>query len=75
MATLNAARLLGIESTRGTIAVGKQASLIMLDENPVDDLDALWQLSGVIHDSLWLPIDELEKKLAAQVARFPADSD
>jgi imidazolonepropionase-like amidohydrolase len=38
-ATRNGARALGIESTAGTIETGKTADLIVLDHNPLDDID------------------------------------
>jgi hypothetical protein len=38
-ATRNGARALGIESTTGTIEAGKTADLVLLDHNPLDDID------------------------------------
>lgn len=40
-ATLNAARLLGIESRLGTVEPGKKADVALVDGNPLEDLDAL----------------------------------
>lgn len=38
-ATRNGAMALGIESTTGTIETGKIANLVLLDRNPLDDID------------------------------------
>ena len=38
-ATRNGARALGIESTTGTIEAGKAADLVVLDRNPLEDID------------------------------------
>lgn len=39
--TINIARLLGVDDSRGTIEVGKQADLLVLRGNPLDDPDLL----------------------------------
>jgi imidazolonepropionase-like amidohydrolase len=47
-ATKTNAELLGIEKTTGTLTVGKQADLIVLDGNPLDDIrnSGRWLRSG-----------------------------
>lgn len=72
MATIDAARALNLDSERGTVAVGKRASLILIDGNPLEDLAALWRLRGVVHGGRWLPLSELEVLLRKQAERFPA---
>jgi imidazolonepropionase-like amidohydrolase len=42
-ATLNGARVLGIEDRTGTIAVDREADLIVIDRNPLEDLRALFE--------------------------------
>jgi imidazolonepropionase-like amidohydrolase len=37
-ATLNPARVLGMEDSLGTIEAGKLADLVLLDANPLDDI-------------------------------------
>ena len=69
-ATLAAAVSLGIETERGTVSVGKNASLILLRDDPLESLDALWQLEGVIHRGTWWSFDDLEKRLRDQAATF-----
>lgn len=71
MATVDAARLLGLDAERGTVEVGKEASLILVSGNPLEDLDALWQLEGVIHAGRWHSLEDLQAALEAQAARFP----
>ena len=42
-ATLNGARVLGIEDRTGTIEVDREADLIVIDRNPLEDLRALFE--------------------------------
>jgi imidazolonepropionase-like amidohydrolase len=42
-ATHNGSRVLGIEQRTGTLAVGKEADLIVLDRSPLDDLRATFE--------------------------------
>jgi len=37
-ATLHNAEVLGIDNTQGTIEIGKVANLVVLNENPLDDI-------------------------------------
>lgn len=46
-ATLNAARLLHVESRIGTIEKGKEATLLLVDGNPLQDVHALSSVSAV----------------------------
>lgn len=65
-ATIDAAISLGIGAQRGTVAVGKKASLILLDRNPMEDLTHLWSLKGVIHRGQWWELTEIESMLRGQ---------
>ncbi len=65
-ATRDAAAVLGIEAERGTVSVGKRASLILLGDNPLDDLEHLWSLRGVVHQGRWLSRQTLEARLEEQ---------
>jgi len=47
-ATVNAAEFLGQSSQLGSLAVGQQADLLLLAENPLDDIRALAQIRGVL---------------------------
>jgi imidazolonepropionase-like amidohydrolase len=48
--TTNAARLLGVDKQRGAIKVGMAADLIATAKNPLDDIQALKQVSFVMKD-------------------------
>ena len=47
-ATINPARYLGRESTIGTIEAGKDADLILLDANPLDDIRNTTKIRTVV---------------------------
>jgi hypothetical protein len=63
-ATSNAARFLGTADSTGTIARGKVADLVLLDANPLLDVDSIFQQDGVMLRGHWLPEDEVRTKLA-----------
>ena len=48
MTTLNGAEFLGRTDTLGTVEVGKQADLVLLDANPVEDVKHLHEVTGVV---------------------------
>ncbi|MEI7661739.1 MAG: amidohydrolase family protein [Bacteroidota bacterium] len=50
--TINAARLLGIENTRGTIAPGMYGDLIATDENPLENIMTLKSVSFVMKNGV-----------------------
>jgi hypothetical protein len=47
-ATLNPARFLGRVADMGTVAEGKVADLVLLDANPLDDIDNTRRIRGVL---------------------------
>jgi hypothetical protein len=47
-ATVNPARYLGRESTLGTVAAGRQADLVLLDANPLEDIGNVRRIYAVI---------------------------
>ncbi len=62
-ATIGPARFLGKEDEFGTIAVGKRADLLLVEENPLEDLKYLLKLKGVMLRGIWLPKDKLNQML------------
>jgi imidazolonepropionase-like amidohydrolase len=47
-ATLNGAKVLQIDNTRDTISAGKIADLLLLNENPLKDIQNIESVYGVI---------------------------
>ncbi len=70
-ATSNPARFLGTAADAGTVAPGKLADLVLLDANPLDDVDNAFRQDGVMLRGRWFPEAELRAELA-QIAREPA---
>lgn len=62
-ATASSARFLGLRD-RGTIATGKVADVVLVDADPLDDVDSAFRICGVMLRGRWLPIDGLMKALA-----------
>ena len=58
-ATTAPARFLGAADTRGRVLPGMQADLVLLGANPLEDVDHLWQLEGVMADGRWLTRERL----------------
>lgn len=53
-ATIIPARFLNMDDTMGSIAEGKVASFIMLDENPLDDVSHTQTLNRVMLEGYWI---------------------
>jgi imidazolonepropionase-like amidohydrolase len=56
----------------GTVAVGQRADLILVDANPLQNLDHLEKRSGVMVRGRWLPQAEIDKQLKQIEARAAA---
>jgi imidazolonepropionase-like amidohydrolase len=63
-ATIAGAQALQIDHLVGTIEAGKQADLIVVDGDPLDDIQALQKIDVVIRDGHWLFPDDLLKSAA-----------
>lgn len=63
IATTNAADFLGEKGQWGVIAVGARADLVLLDEDPVLNLETLRNPAGVMINGRWLSRDALRQAL------------
>jgi imidazolonepropionase-like amidohydrolase len=52
------------ESTTGTIAAGKRADLVLLDANPLQDIENSMKIAGVMVNGRWMSKAEIDKRLA-----------
>jgi len=73
IATRDAARFMGQEQERGTLAVGKRADLLLLESNPLQDISATRKIAGVVAQGRWLPASRL-KEMREAVERVAAAS-
>ncbi len=63
IATLNGAKLLGIDHRTGTIREGKEADLVILNRNPLDDISNTRHLDLVImNGQIYNPEDLIESR-------------
>ncbi len=63
-ATVTPGARLGFENKLGVIKEGAMADLVLLDRNPLDDINAFSQLGGVMLNGKWLSRTEIDKRLA-----------
>jgi len=61
--TRNASSAVGDEDDWGTIEVGKRADLILLRENPLDDIGNIKSILAVAKSGRWLDRDKLDEML------------
>jgi imidazolonepropionase-like amidohydrolase len=62
--TRNVALFLGAPE-EGRIGTGRKADLILLDGNPLTDIANVGRKAGVMVAGRWLPLEEIERRLAA----------
>lgn len=67
--TVNVAAHLGLEDEAGTVAVGSNADLLLLDANPLEDIRAIEQNAGVMIDGRWLSRELIDSRLEALAAK------
>ena len=60
---VNPARYLDTYSTEGTISEGKNANLILLNKNPLDDIRNTKSIQGVVLKGKWIDRTALDKML------------
>ncbi len=64
-ATLYAARAMGVERSAGTVAAGREADLVLLDANPLDDIRNTQRIRAVVLRGRYLDRRALDALLAA----------
>ncbi len=67
MTTINAARYLGREDAMGTVESGRDADLVLLDADPLDRVENLHRIAGVVRAGFHYSPQDLDG-LKAQVA-------
>lgn len=70
MATRDAAVALGRGERSGTVEVGKDADLLLLDADPLADIANTRAIAGVMVRGRWLPAEELQGRLDALAAGY-----
>ncbi len=61
--TINVAEYLDMSDTMGEIKPGLSADMILVKRNPLEDLQALKELSGVMIQGKWVSSEEIEQRL------------
>lgn len=59
--TVNVGKYFGTEV--GTVAAGQRADLIVLDANPIENIENSSKIAGVMLAGRWMPREEIQKKL------------
>lgn len=67
---LYAAQDLGLDGNFGTVAAGNRADLVLLDANPLENLDNLTKRAGVMVKGRWIPRSEIDSGLAVLAAKY-----
>jgi imidazolonepropionase-like amidohydrolase len=63
VSTTNTFEFLGERDVAGTIEQGKIANVILLDENPLDNISNTRKIFGVMTQDRWIPKIEIDKRL------------
>ncbi len=63
MATINSSKFLGVSDYLGKIEQGYQADLVLLTENPLENIEAISTIQGVMLKGKWYDINTLDELL------------
>ena len=58
-ATINPARMLGLDGEQGSISVGKHADLLLVSRNPLEDIGRTRDIAGLALAGRWFTAEEL----------------
>lgn len=72
-ATHNSAEYLGILDKTGTVEEGKNADLILLDKNPLEDIQYINQINSVFKDGYIVYSKENNQRIELSDYTFPSD--
>ena len=67
--TINPAVYFGTPEEFGTVETGRQADLILLNANPLEDISHVQERAGVMVNGQWWPEDIVQKRLKEIAAR------
>jgi hypothetical protein len=70
MTTINAALAMNKEAEFGTVDVGKRADLLLLNANPLDNVDNLQNKGGIMIRGVWLSEEDISKLMTSIKATF-----
>ena len=68
--TRDAAEFIGALNEAGTISVGKRADLILVEDNPLENVASATRRVGVMVRGRWYAADDLQKQLDALAASY-----
>lgn len=68
--TYNVAAYFGALEDFGTVAPGRAADLLLVEENPLEDVRHVAGLAGVMVRGRWIPATEIDRRLEAIAASY-----
>ncbi len=68
--TINVARYFDAEGEYGTVTEGAAADLILLEDNPLDDIGHMRERAGVMVRGLWLPRQSIDHSLQKVAEKY-----
>ncbi len=67
--TLNGAKILDKENEFGSVSIGKKANLVLLDANPIDNLENVTKINRVINNGVVFNPDDILKDTPEDLAQ------
>jgi hypothetical protein len=71
--TRNPAIYFGLDESFGRVAVGQRADLLLLEANPLDDIQNIYRRAGVMLAGRWLSKEEIDQRLESLAAARSSD--